>query len=122
MNASNPVAWREERIKLRRQASCGTSWGQVEQVALTDVSRQGCGVTTTRIVLQPGDSVIIRAAGLLGASGVVRWVDGLRLGVEFDEHLADRVLHSLQRAGAAATIIAPGQATFGEAPYPHHPG
>jgi hypothetical protein len=100
-----------QRRDVSLYADCRTPWGKIERVKLASVSVDGCRATTSRPVLVRGDHVLIRTtASLLGAAGVVRWVDGLDAGIAFVSPLDDSVLADLVRnCTGGSTVIVPGR-------------
>lgn len=68
-------------------AQCRTQSGLRDRGQISNISAEGCCVSTDRLYLQAGARIVIRPEGMEGLTGVVRWVDGNRAGVEFDAPL-----------------------------------
>ena len=69
--------------------------GLKDEGHLSDISAEGCCVTTRGLFYRVGASVIIRPEGLEGIAGTVRWVEGCRAGVQFERPLYGPVLEHL---------------------------
>lgn len=54
---------------------------------LSDISPEGCCITTRGILFLVGARVVIKPEGIEGLTGVIRWIDGHRAGVQFDTPL-----------------------------------
>ncbi|WP_054531682.1 PilZ domain-containing protein [Erythrobacter sp. SG61-1L] len=88
---SSPRAGTRKQIRLR------DAFQLVPGAVLMDLSVTGCQVSLRGVQLAIGQIVVVRPDGLEGLSGVVRWIEGGRVGIEFD-----RPLHP----GVAAHIVA----------------
>ncbi len=97
---------RAERKPVRMTAQCRTHSGLRDLGHISDISAEGCCVTTSCLFVRVGARVVIRPEGIEGLTGVIRWIEGNRAGVQFDrpiygpviDHLA--AIHALgQRVG-----------------------
>jgi hypothetical protein len=95
-----------DRIRVARQglrypvlmdATCRTSEGGVEDVVLSDISVNGCGLVGSEGMLQPGQLVVMRLQSLEGLEGTVCWVNARRAGIKFARPLYAPVLDHLVR-------------------------
>ena len=76
-----------------------------DNALLADISEFGCCVTARSLFFHPGMRIIIKPDGLEGITGVVRWIEGNRAGVQFDTPLyAPVVEHLIQRHGATHAV------------------
>lgn len=57
------------------------------------------------MMVKPGMRVVIRPDGLEGLSGIVRWVRGNQIGVEFDTTLYEPIVEHLCRIHDAGERI-----------------
>ena len=86
-------------------AKMRTQSGLRGEARIADISIQGCCMTPKAILLYTDARVVIRPVGMEGLSGVVRWTDGNRAGVEFDAPLYEPVVdHLSERYGDGAEI------------------
>lgn len=89
---------RADRKPVVLSAQCRTQSGLRDQGSISDISPEGCCVTTNSLFFRVGTRVVIRPEGMEGLTGTVRWIAGERAGVEFDnpiyapvvDHLAER--------------------------------
>lgn len=85
--------------KLRTQS------GLRDVARISDISVHGCSLVPKGIVLSPDARLLIRPEGMEGLTGVVRWWDGHRAGMEFDSPLYEPVVeHLAKRYGNGASI------------------
>ena len=107
---SQPVIPRRAtRRPVTLAASCRTQGGLRDSARISDISQFGCCLATDTLAFRVGTRVIIRPQGLEGVGGVVRWIDGQLVGVEFDSPLYEPVvdhLSQLHAAGAAVGVSA----------------
>jgi hypothetical protein len=82
-------------------AFCRTQSGLRDNAQISDISPQGCCVTTHSLAVSPGMRVVIRPQGLEGLTGSVRWTEGHSAGVEFDAPLYEPVVDHLSQLHAA---------------------
>jgi hypothetical protein len=78
-------------------ATCRTSEGGAEDVVLSDISLDGCGLVGSEGMVQPGQLVIMRMQSLEGLEGTVCWVKATRAGIKFARPLYAPVLDHLVR-------------------------
>ena len=86
-----------------------TQSGMRDKAEISNISAEGCCITTRNIFVKIGSRVVIRPEGLEGLTGVVRWIDGNRAGVEFDTPLYVPVVDHLSEryAGGREISISP---------------
>ncbi len=95
------ISRRARRRQVALAAQCRTQSGMRDKGMISDISAQGCCVITQGLFIKVGARVVVRPEGLEGLTGVVRWVEGTRAGIEFDtplygpivDHLAERFPH-----------------------------
>lgn len=100
---------RAERKHVVLTAQCRTQNGLRDDGAILDISPEGCCVSTNRLFFRVGTRVVIRPEGMEGLTGIVRWIDGDKSGVEFDSPLYGPVLDHLAEqysAGRPVTLQA----------------
>lgn len=85
---------------------CRIAPGQSPEVWLTEISVTGCQLAMREGVLTVGQYVVIKAKGLEGLPGTVRWILGEAAGIEFEQPLHPAVLSHLLR-GSAPTAYKP---------------
>ena len=88
---------RFERRAIELGAQCRTQSGLRDRGKISDISAEGCCVITNDLFVKIGARVVIRPEGMEGLSGVVRWIDGNRAGIEFDQPLYPPVVDHLVR-------------------------
>ncbi|MEP7223124.1 MAG: PilZ domain-containing protein [Novosphingobium sp.] len=91
------------RFPVWMDATCRTSEGGAEDVVLSDISVDGCGLVGPEGMLQPGQLVILRMPSLEGMEGTVCWVKARRAGVRFARPLYGPVLDHLVRVQLTVT-------------------
>lgn len=95
---------RTQRQPVELAAQCRTQSGLRDRGQISDISSEGCCVTTNSLFVRVGARIVIRPDGMEGLTGIVRWIEGNKAGVEFDnpvygpvvDHLAQ--VHGLGRA------------------------
>ncbi|WP_395395689.1 PilZ domain-containing protein [Novosphingobium sp. BL-8A] len=101
------------RFDLPRQASsrsvalsaqCRTQNGLRDQGEISDISAQGCCLRVHGLFFRVGTRVVVRPEGLEGLTGIVRWVDGDFVGVEFDRLIYQPVVDHLVRTHGLTTV------------------
>jgi hypothetical protein len=95
---------RDSRKPLRMVAKYQTSSGLRDEGFLTDISAEGCCVTTRSMFTRTGARVVIRPLGIEALSGTIRWIEGNRAGIEFERPLYGPVVDHL------AALYSDGQA------------
>lgn len=86
---------RNDRKPVVLAAQCRTQSGMRDSGSISDISAEGCCVTTKSLFFRVGTRVVIRPDGIEGLTGVVRWIEGERAGVEFDAPLYAAVVDHL---------------------------
>ncbi|HTN14228.1 MAG TPA: PilZ domain-containing protein [Sphingomonadaceae bacterium] len=90
---SSPRAETRQRVRLR------DAFQLVPGAVLIDLSVTGCQIALKGAWLELNQIVVVRPDGLEGLSGVVRWLEEDRAGIEFD-----RPLHPGVAAHIAAAV------------------
>lgn len=86
-------------------AQCRTQSGLRDSGFISDISPEGCCVSTNSLFFRVGTRVVIRPEGLEGLTGTVRWIQGDRAGVEFDQPIYGPVLdHLAERHQAGQSV------------------
>jgi len=75
---------RADRKRVDMKAHCRTVSGLRDKGKICDLSPEGCRVTTSGLFMNVGMRVLIKPEGLEGLTGIVRWIQGMDAGVEFD--------------------------------------
>lgn len=88
---------RAPRESVIMAAACRTATGRSGQVAIVDLTSEGCCVFIKSVPLSEGLRVTLRPAAFEPLSGVVRWVRRNYAGIEFERPLYDPVAAHLQR-------------------------
>lgn len=83
------------RWKVTLTAPCRTTTGKVFDIVFSDISIDGCCVSTSNQGLEVGQSVVVRPANLESLMCVVCWVDQYRAGLKFAYPLYVPVLEDL---------------------------
>lgn len=97
------------RTAVRMPASCRSSTGLRDEGWLEDISPVGCCFVTRAMCFKVGSHIVLRPGGLEGITGVVRWVQANRCGVEFSRPLYGAVLDHL-----CAQFAKPGETLTAE--------
>lgn len=100
------------RSETRQKVRLRDAFQLVPGVVLIDLSVTGCQLALKGARLELDQIVVVRPNGLEGLSGVVRWLEEDRAGIEFD-----RPLHP----GVVAHIAAAPEAPGAGAAVPHRP-
>jgi hypothetical protein len=79
-------------------ATCRTAMGRKLDLVLSNISTDGCAVTTKTDALKPGQLVVVRTSTLEGLPGMVCWVRGNMAGVRFERPLYGPVVEHLVRS------------------------
>ena len=96
---------KEARSQLTLAAKCRTATGMRDEGFLSDVSSDGCCITTRGMLFIAGARVLVKPHGMEGLSGVVRWIDGHKAGVQFDSPLYGPIVeHLAQRYGEDCSV------------------
>lgn len=106
------LTWRTRTVDLRREARRAVETEAVIRNnhhsriggAVIDISEHGCRIELDVGAAQPGQFVTIKLEGFESWSGVVRWLEGTQIGVEFARGLHPAVVDHLARTHAAVAI------------------
>lgn len=99
---SHPITpRRDERRPVRMAATCRTQSGMRDNGYISDISKNGCRLTTSTLAVRIGTRIVIRPQGLEGVSGTVRWIEGAHAGIQFDAPLYGPVVDHLSQLHAA---------------------
>lgn len=99
------VPRRAQRRPVILAATCRTQSGLRDNAHISDISPQGCRLTTCTLAMRTGLRIVIRPQGLEGVSGVVRWIEGQDAGIEFDTPLYEPVVDHLSQLHAAGKPV-----------------
>ena len=97
MTKSFRIARQSIRYPVWMTASCRTSLGRASDVILSNLSAEGCGVTSSEGLLRSGQLIVVRLESLESLPGRVCWVRSKRAGVKFDQPLYGPVVEHLVR-------------------------
>lgn len=86
-------------------AICRTPSGLRDQGHISDISPEGCRLTTQTLAFRMGAAVVIRPQGMEGIGGIVRWIDGQHAGIEFHRPLYEPVVDHLSQIHAAGRAV-----------------
>lgn len=86
---------RSERLEVEIDAQCRTQSGLRDRGRISNISAEGCCVTTNALFVKVGLRVLVRPDGMEGLSGVVRWIEGNRAGILFDAPLYQPIVDHL---------------------------
>lgn len=103
---NQPIPRHKHRKPVELPANCRTQSGLRGSGRISDISPQGCCISTNGLFVRVGLKVVIRPEGLEGVLGTVRWIDGERAGIEFDKPLYEPVVDHLARLHAAGEDVA----------------
>lgn len=99
----------EQRHEVRKpvsmNAQCRTQSGLRDVGLISDISCDGCCVTTRGLFVKTGARVMVKPEGMEGLTGVIRWIDGLKSGIQFDSPIYEPVLEHLARLHVAGTPV-----------------
>jgi hypothetical protein len=84
------------RHPISAEAVCRTAAAKLSAI-VSNLSADGCCLTTDWQLLNPGQHITVRIGDLDGLPAQVRWVEGLSAGVAFDRSLYGPVLDHLVR-------------------------
>ena len=108
---------RNPRKAITMAAQCRTISGVRDDGYLSDISAEGCCITTRGILFMEGSRVLIKPQGLEGLSGVIRWIDGHRAGVQDVAAIAVQGLVEVGQPGRRRSLH-PGGRRAGRRPGP----
>lgn len=101
---------RSARQPVALDAQCRTDRGLRDKGRILDLSPEGCCVFTSELFVRLGARVLVRPEGLEGLSGIVRWIEGNRAGIEFDHPLYVPVFDHLVRLHSSGEPVDLSQA------------
>lgn len=104
--ASTVTPRRGQRHLVTIQAQCRTQSGLRDVGHISDISPEGCCVTTNSLFVRVGVRVLIKPDGMEGLSGIVRWIEGNRAGVQFDAPLYGPIVEHLSQQFSAGRPVA----------------
>jgi len=96
---------RAERKSVVLRAQCRTQGGLRDSGYISDISAQGCCVSTNSLFFRVGSRVLIRPEGMEGLTGIVRWIAGDKAGIEFDNPIYGPIVDHLAKMHAAGSPI-----------------
>ena len=96
---------RTDRQRVDMKAHCRTVSSLRDKGEICDLSPVGCRVTTGGLFIDVGMRVLIRPEGLEGLTGVVRWINGVAPGIEFDTPLYGPVFENLAAHHSAGKAV-----------------
>jgi hypothetical protein len=96
---------RDQRRPVLLAATCRTQTGLRDEGFISDISANGCCLTTKTLSVRVGMRIVIRPNGLEGVSGIVRWIDRQHAGIEFETPLYEPVVDHLSRLHAAGEKV-----------------
>lgn len=99
------VPRRAQRRPVKLAATCRTQSGLRDSGYISDISPQGCRLTTRTLAVRIGSRVVIKPDGLEGLTGIVRWIDGDHAGIEFDSPLYEPIVDHLCRQHGAGQPV-----------------
>lgn len=87
----------ELRLPVEITSKYRTGSGQAHIVRVSNLSRSGCLLHQNYSVLRPGKMLTIRLGEIGPIEAVVRWQDGLKIGLEFLTPLHQAMMDHLSR-------------------------
>lgn len=98
------AAWfprRNERLRVTLNARCVTPGAEPDAddtgVTLVNITPEGCCMTTGGATLSGGTAILVRLETGEALTGIVRWCDGEKAGIEFDHYLTPARVEYLRR-------------------------
>lgn len=79
-----PVSRQSERKLLTMAVQCRTQSGLRDRGTISDISSEGCCISTDSLFFKVGTRIVIRPEGMEGITGVVKWIGSDKAGVQFD--------------------------------------
>lgn len=107
--ASSITPRKAPRHPVTMKAHCRTQSGLRDVGRISDISPEGCCVTTNSLFVRVGVRVLIRPDGMEGLSGIVRWIEGNRAGVQFDAPLYGPIVEHLSQQFSAGKPVSLSQ-------------
>jgi hypothetical protein len=103
---SAEISRRAQRRSVALPARCRTTSGSRDSGQISDISTQGCCVSTGSLVFRVGSHVVIRPKGMEALGGTVRWIARDFAGVEFDSAIYSPVVEHLVQMHQTGTQVA----------------
>jgi hypothetical protein len=103
--ASSITPRKTPRHPVTMKAQCRTQSGMRDVGRISDLSPEGCCVTTNSLFVRVGLRVLIKPDGMEGLSGIVRWIEGNRAGIQFDTPLYGPIVEHLSAQHADGTPV-----------------
>ena len=103
--AQEPTPRRNERKPVQLAAQCRTQSGLRDRGHISDISPEGCCVTTNSLFVRVGARIVIRPEGMEGLTGIIRWIEGNKAGVQFDSPVYGPVIDHLAAVHAAGRPV-----------------
>lgn len=93
---------RTERLRVTLNARCSTPSAEGDGVGdrgvtLVNITPEGCCMTTGGATLASGTAVLVRLETGEALTGLVRWCDGEKAGIEFEHYLTPARVDYLRR-------------------------
>ena len=107
MMSSIPERRRDGRQRIQMTVRCRIAPGQSPEVWLTEISVMGCQIAIRDGLVSAGQHVVIKAKGLEGLPGTVRWTLQGSAGIVFEQELHPAVLKHLLDGGSIPTSYRP---------------
>lgn len=99
------VERRTSRHNVTMGAQCRTQSGLRDTGVISDISADGCRVSTNSLFVKVGVRVVIKPEGMEGLSGVVRWIVGNTAGVQFDSPLYPPIVEHLSTRFSSGKLV-----------------
>lgn len=103
MSDAIPEQRHEGRQPILMDVRCRLAPGRTAHVSLSQISTTGCQFRIREGLVAVGQHVVVKAKGLEGLPGAIRWVLGDRAGMAFEQPLHPAVLDHLLGVGEAPT-------------------
>ena len=82
-------------------ATFRTATGMRDEGFVADLSTHGCCISVKSLYLSLGTRLMVKPQGMEALSGIVRWIEGSRAGIQFDRPLYIPVADHLTSSNAA---------------------
>lgn len=109
MSSAIPERRRDGRQRIHMSVRCRIAPGQSPEVWLTEISVTGCQIAIREGLLTQGQHVVVKAQGLEGLPGRVRWVLNESAGIAFEQPLHPAVLTHLLEGGQQPRAYRPDE-------------
>lgn len=94
-----------DRLVTDAQAKLCTSMKEGVEGRLVDISMFGCRIANVPCIFMPGDQVWLKMDALQHWRGTVRWVDGERVGVHFDQPFYPAVVDHIVQSNKNKNVV-----------------